>query len=61
MLPGTNSIAPPFGIKTTHNPQSAFTESYALAEPGGPWRPTIALGRQQNLVSLFIQIICKPA
>lgn len=41
MLPGTNSIAPPFDIKTTHNPQSAFTESYALAEVGGPWRPTI--------------------
>ena len=29
----------------------------ALAEPGGPWRLTFALGRVENL-SFFIQIIC---
>ena len=29
----------------------------ALAEPGGPWHLTFALGRLENL-SLFIQIIC---
>ena len=29
----------------------------ALAEPGGPWRLTFALGRLGNLSS-FIQIIC---
>ena len=29
----------------------------ALAEPGGPWRLTFALGRLENL-RFFIQIIC---
>ena len=29
----------------------------ALAEPGGPWRPTFALGRLENL-RFFKQIIC---
>ena len=29
----------------------------ALAEPGGPWSLTFALGRQENL-RFFIQIIC---
>ena len=29
----------------------------ALAEPGGPWRLTFALGRLENL-TFFIQIIC---
>ena len=29
----------------------------ALVEPGGPWHPTFALGRLENL-HLFIQIIC---
>ena len=29
----------------------------ALAEPGGPWRLTFALGRLES-VRFFIQIIC---
>ena len=29
----------------------------ALAEPSGPWHPTVALGWQDNL-SFFIQIMC---
>ena len=42
--------------------RSSFKKPYvpqgcALAEPGGPWRLTFALGRLENL-RFFIQIIC---
>ena len=35
-----------------------YYQSCALAEPGGPWRLTFALGRLENL-RFFIQIICR--
>ena len=41
-------------------PQENFEilmQGCVLAEPGGPWRLTFALGRVENL-SFFIQIIC---
>ena len=34
-----------------------ISQGCALAEPGGPWRLTFALGRLENL-RFFIQIIC---
>ena len=34
-----------------------YDQGCALAEPGGPWRLTFALGRLENL-RFFIQIIC---
>ena len=37
--------------------QSVLIQGCALAEPGGPWRLTFALGRLENL-RFFIQIIC---
>ena len=37
--------------------RSDLDQGCALAEPGGPWRLTFALGRLENL-RFFIQIIC---
>ena len=34
-----------------------YIQGCTLAEPGGPWHPTFALGQLENL-SFFIQIIC---
>ena len=48
---------------TTQNKKSdvpsgaKFDQGCALAEPGGPWCLTFALGRLENL-RFFIQIIC---
>ena len=38
-------------------PENTDPQGCALAEPGGPWHPTIALGQPENL-KFFIQIIC---
>ena len=38
-------------------PVGIVMQGCALAEPGGPWRLTFALGRLENL-RFFIQIIC---
>ena len=42
---------------TTVAKTSLNFQGCALAEPGGPWRLTFALGRLENL-RFFIQIIC---
>ena len=46
----------PFIILRLHFTMISY-QGCALAEPCGPWHPTVALGRQEVL-SIFIQIIC---
>ena len=61
-LPGTCRGAFVFYSKfkkkdTTVAQENKRVQGHALAEPGGPWRPTFAPGRLENL-RFFIQIIC---
>ena len=51
----SEDVASPFAL---HNIEVALYNDQlsGLAEPGGPWHPTVALGRQEDL-SFFIQII----
>ena len=46
----------PFIILRLHCTMISY-QGCALEEPGGPWHPTVALGRQEDL-SFFIQIVC---
>ena len=52
----SEDVASPFAL---HNIEVALYNDQlsGLAEPGGPWHPTVALGQQEDL-SFFIQIIC---
>ena len=46
-----------FSMKMVNVKTGKYLQGCALAEPGGPWRPTFILGRLENL-RFFIQIIC---
>ena len=56
MIPKMMPVSLPFIILRLHCTMISY-QGCALAEHGGPWLPTVALGRQEDL-SFFIEIIC---